>query len=192
MKRDQTIWVHLAHLLAYPDEEKLPHLFDLQKKVGAEQQHHLAPLVALVKNSRLADVEELFTRSFDLNPSCCLEIGWHLYGEDYERGRFLVRMRESLREHGIQESIELPDHLSHALQLLACLPEDEATPFSRRYLQPALAKITEHVAENNPYRGLLLLLQSELETRFGAAIEDPDRRNGRVIDSKLNVLNCSC
>ncbi len=191
MAHESSIWVHLAHLLSYPERAKLAHLFQLQTKVRPEQRCHLAPLVAFVKESRLADVEELFTRSFDLNPTCCLEIGWHLYGEDYERGRFLVHMRQSLREHGIPETVELPDHLSHVLQLLDRLPDEEAAPFSRRYIQPALTKIREHLAETNPYRGLLALLAEELETHFGAAEAQAALRPQRVIDTKLKVLNGS-
>ncbi len=47
--------------------------------------------------AREPSCEELYTRTFDLNPVCALEIGWHLFGEDYERGAFLVRMRDQLR-----------------------------------------------------------------------------------------------
>ena len=50
------------------------------------------------------ELQELFTRTFDLNPACTLEIGWQLYGEDYRRGEFLVQMRQGLREKGLPES----------------------------------------------------------------------------------------
>ena len=51
-----------------------------------------------------ARLEELFTQTFDLSPVCCLEVGWHLFGENYERGEFLVRVRQELRSQGIPES----------------------------------------------------------------------------------------
>src|SRR6266568_3182701 len=56
--------------------------------------------------------QELYVQTFEFNPACTLELGWHLFGENYERGEFLVRMREQLRRHGIAESNELPDHLT--------------------------------------------------------------------------------
>jgi len=39
--------------------------------------------------------------TFDINPACALEVGWHLFGEDYMRGQFLVRMREELSKYEI-------------------------------------------------------------------------------------------
>ena len=72
------------------------------------------------------ELEEAYTRTFDVNPACALEIGWHLFGEDYMRGQFLVRMRGELAKYGIPESSELPDHLTHVLAVIAAMPDDEA------------------------------------------------------------------
>ena len=44
------------------------------------------------------DVEELYSATFDSNDACALELGWHLYGEAYQRGVFLVEMRQRLRQ----------------------------------------------------------------------------------------------
>ena len=71
--------------------------------------HHTAEPSAL---------EEAFTGTFDVNPACALEVGWHLFGEEYARGMFLVRMREELRKYGLAESSELPDHVSHVLAIV--------------------------------------------------------------------------
>ena len=112
------------------------------------------------------DLRELFTHTFDLNPMCTLEIGWQLYGEDYQRGEFLVKMREQLREYDLPESGELPDHLTHALVLLAHLEPDEAAEFAGSYLLPALDKMRTSWRENrNAFAELLesafLQLRSE-------------------------------
>jgi nitrate reductase delta subunit len=64
-------------------------------------------------------MQEAFTQTFDLNPVCALEVGWQLFGEEYERGAFMVHMRQLLRDHAVPEGGELPDHLS---SLLAVLP----------------------------------------------------------------------
>ena len=60
-------------------------------------------------------LEELYTRTFDLNPVCTPEVGWHIYGEQYRRGRFLVQARELLKIVGVDERGELPDHLMSLL-----------------------------------------------------------------------------
>ncbi len=40
------------------------------------------------------EIEEMFTRTFEINPVCALEVGWHVYGEEYARGALMVRLRE--------------------------------------------------------------------------------------------------
>ncbi len=111
----------------------------------------------------LTDMEELFTRTFDINPACNLELGWILYGQQYERGAFLVRMRELLREHGVEERGELPDHLTYVMRALAKMPEDEAKTFCAKEVLPALEKMREGFSElENPYASVLEAVQSAL------------------------------
>lgn len=129
-------------------------------------------------------VQELFTRTFDLNPLCSLEIGWQLYGEDYGRGEFLVKMRQHLRECEIPESVELPDHLSHALTLLAKLPKEEATEFASVYLLAAVDKMRNTWKENrNGYANLLEATFALLSTQFPY---DPSRTPAPI--PELRVL----
>lgn len=98
------------------------------------------------------ELEELYTRTFDLNPVCSLDLGWHLYAENYDRGAFLVRMRELLRRHGIPETNELPDHLPSVLKLLARMPKDEGGVLVREFVLPAVKKMTEGFAKSdNPF-----------------------------------------
>jgi nitrate reductase molybdenum cofactor assembly chaperone NarJ/NarW len=113
------------------------------------------------------EVQELFTRTFDLNPMCTLEIGWQLYGEDYQRGEFLVNMREHLREYRVAESGELPDHLSHALALLGKLETAEAQEFAGGYVLPALDKMRMAWKENrNAFAALLEFAFALLKSDF--------------------------
>lgn len=102
------------------------------------------------------ELEELFTRTFELNPMCAPEVGWHLFGENYSRGEFLVQMRKGLRQHGLPETTELPDHLGHVLSVLGRSAPGESGPFVERYILPALDKmLTELSGKENPYEGLL-------------------------------------
>lgn len=121
----------------------------------------------------LEELEEAFTRTFDLNPVCALEVGWHLYGEAYERGAFLVKSRELLRRHGIEESGELPDHLSLLLPLLVRMPEEEAGTFARGAVTKAVGKMLEGFKEaDNPYRRVIGALREALVERYGPPEED--------------------
>jgi len=117
---------------------------------------HLSAFADALGTLTTEEIEELFTRTFDLNPLCALEIGWHLFGENYSRGEFLVQMRHELRRHELSESTELPDHLSHVLPVLGRLASAEAGQFSARYVVPALDKMLAGLSgQGNPYESLL-------------------------------------
>lgn len=116
----------------------------------------LRPLRERVEDMTPAEVEEMYTRTFDINPVCTLEVGWHVYGEDYARGAFLVKMRQMLREHDLPESSELPDHLTHVVVLLGRLQGEEADHLVARYVLPALQKMLDGMKEGEqPYKALL-------------------------------------
>lgn len=105
------------------------------------------------------ELEELYTQTFDINPVSSLEIGWHLFGETYERGTFLVKMRETLRELAVEESSELPDHITHILLAISRMEGEEQSEFSEMFLAPALNKIIDAFeGKSNPYENLLRII----------------------------------
>lgn len=119
-----------------------------------------------------AEAQELFVQTFEFNPACTLEIGWHLFGENYERGEFLVRMREQLRRYGIAESTELPDHLTYLLALISRVEASEAAELAGQFLLPALGKIREAL-KDNPYLAVIAAVEAKLEADFPDAPRRP-------------------
>lgn len=122
----------------------------------------------------IGELQEEFTRTFDLSPKTTLDIGWHLYGEDYARGTFLVKMRQLMRRFEIAESIELPDHLSHILQILACMDHQEATPFVTDTVLRALDKMIDQdtLETQSPYMNVIRTLRILLRAEFAAGEGD--------------------
>lgn len=128
-----------------------------------------------VSGETVQELQELYTRTFDLNPVCALEVGWHLYGENYERGRFLVRMRELLGGLGIEESTELPDHLTSVLPALGRLAAGDARDLAGRYVAPALRTMLDGLGgKENPYEEVLHAVREVLEARFGPFDATPE------------------
>ncbi|HEV2523238.1 MAG TPA: nitrate reductase molybdenum cofactor assembly chaperone [Candidatus Acidoferrales bacterium] len=165
----KSIYEQFAKLFEYPGEDYHANAEQCLAALRRERSEAAASLEEFCASTRdlsTDDLRELFTRTFDLNPMCTLEIGWQLYGEDYQRGEFLVKMREELREADLRESGELPDHLSHALVLLAHLEPEEAAEFAGGYVIPALDKMrTTWREDRNAFAALLesafLQLRSE-------------------------------
>lgn len=109
----------------------------------------LAEFGRYVGGASIEGLQEAFTQTFDLNPVCALEVGWQLFGEEYERGTFMVEMRRLLREHGVPERGELPDHLSSLLTLLPRLPAADARTLASDALVPAVAKMRHAIEESD-------------------------------------------
>lgn len=161
-----------AGLLTYPDQHTAQAAELLYIVLHGEIQDaacEIAQFGAFVEQHEGWQVEEAFTRTFDVNPECALEVGWHLFGEEYARGMFLVRMREELRKYGLPESVELPDHMAHVLAIVASMPDDEAAKFVIACLQPAVEKMNETlVKKDTPYRHVISGLAAVIKEKWGS------------------------
>lgn len=161
----------LGRLVAYPEDGYAADIDVLQSALQALDQdaaRELAPFAAQLRELPIGEQQELFTRTFDLNPVCALEVGWHLYGEDYARGKFLVEMRQRLRAHGIHEGGELPDHLALLLALAAELRGDEADALVTGALAPAIDKMLPALEKAaSPFLPLMRALRQVLAVSTG-------------------------
>ena len=163
----------LAYVLGYPDaslDERLGEALECLRRDAPDAAESLAVFQAAVTPLTAEQREELYTRTFDINPTCSLEIGWQLFGEEYHRGALLVRLRGELRRHGIEESTELPDHLTHVLSLLDRMTPDEAQAFAECCVIPAMDKMLAAFDESdNVYGHVLLAVGLYLKQRFVTA-----------------------
>jgi nitrate reductase delta subunit len=148
-------------LLRYP-------IHGLQRAVGDPEE-----VAAFFDEIAIVDphgLEELYTTTFDLNPVATLEIGWHLWGEQYERGRFLADLRGIQERIGITEATELPDHLTLLLPTIAVTDDEGLRDKCAKGLDKILIPLEEH---GNPYRHLLRAVRSVLSpqssVRLGGA-----------------------
>jgi nitrate reductase delta subunit len=171
MTRD--VFEALGALYGYPDEGYGESARAVQAALEADAPDAAAAMRRFsewVAASSLEEVQEQYIRSFDMNPSGCAEVGWHLFGENYERGELLVEMRSLLRELGIAETMELPDHLCHVLLVLARDRAGDAEPLARKFVAPALQKMMQGHAEEGPARALLEGTFAAVVASFGEPI----------------------
>lgn len=149
----------LAAVLTYPAggyRERVSGCAAILAEFSGGASAEMAAFAGEVGDLEREELEELYTRTFDLDPASCLDLGWHLYGEAYERGRFLVRIRGLLREYGVRENGELPDHVTHVLPLLGHMDPRQASELAREAVMPALATMCETLQKaDNPYYHVL-------------------------------------
>lgn len=167
----QGTWDAASELVLYPDadaEAKLRAACLELEAVKGPLARAAADFRRFVETTDATRREEMFTTVFDINPTCTLELGWHLYGEDYKRGSFLVDMRQVMAAVGVEESAELPDHLIHALRVLQRLPAPKDALFSTSFVQPGLDRmLSGYSDESSPWRPVLAALLSALEACYG-------------------------
>jgi nitrate reductase delta subunit len=173
MPADPSVYDLAAGLLCYPDAEypaKLAACRAALEPVDGEAADHLGTFARMTADLTTEAFQELFTRTLDLNPACTLDLGWHLYGEAYERGAFLVEIREALEGAGITESAELPDHLSHIVMLLGRLDQEAATTLAVRVI-PAIDTLIGNIdGKDDPIEHLLKAIHSLVMKRHALEV----------------------
>ncbi len=163
----------IGRLLSYPTDtylEAAELLYVILRPELPEAAECIAAFARQVEPLDVHALEESYARTFDINPACALEVGWHLFGEEYTRGLFLVRLRGEMREYGVEESSELPDHIVHVLALIAAMPDDEAQRLVQACVLPAVDKMQQALdSADNAYRNVVGCLALVLQHEFGRA-----------------------
>lgn len=187
MRPDLSVHDALARLLAYPVDGLEHELTGLVQTVATgcpQAGAALAPFEAHARSVPPVELEELFTRTFDHTEERALEMGWHAFGENYSRGAFLVRMRELMRENGVEESGELPDHLSGVMAVLGRCDETVAAELAGGVVLPAATKVRDAlVTAENPYLAVLeaaLLVLAMHESSGAPAAADASGGTGHA------------
>ena len=186
---------HLAKLLGYPMDGHVETVREAVIALGewrTSLAQSLAPFREHVESNALEELEEAYTRVFDINPDCALEIGWHLYGENYTRGAFLVEMRGRMRSLGIAETAELPDHLTHVLTVIGRLSEEDGRDLARDHLLPALKKMRASLSETKPHACVLGAIEYVVRELFSITEELATGKEASPYFRELPVLPPGC
>ena len=118
----------LACLFEYPEDgydKRVNQAVQLLEKARPEAGEDLRRFRELQAVESLRAMQELFTRSFDVQAITTLDIGYVLFGDDYKRGELLSNLNREHREAGNDCGSELADHLPNVLRLLARLEDQE-------------------------------------------------------------------
>ncbi len=135
----------IADLFDYPQKgyfEKITKVHDFLEKTNPKAASHIKFFLNLIPKDHLDEIQELFTRSFDVQSITTLDVGYVLFGDDYKRGELLANLTREHRDAGIDTGIELADHLPNMLRLIAKMQDQELMrELVREIIFPALKKM---------------------------------------------------
>lgn len=138
----------------------------------------LLEFAEFARSTDLGQQEEVYTATFDINPACTIFAGYMLFGESFDRGKFLVRLQQRYRERGFEWGRELADYVPVILRFLATLsPEEElAQNLIDKCLSPVLGQMAgsfeAEAAHPNPYSSVLRALLDVLAPLVKAPLDE--------------------
>lgn len=165
-----SLYLQFARLFDYPDanlSHRIEECAAELKTVCPEAARLLETFQHSERKLGITALQEAYTATFDLQPECTLNLGYHLFGEDQRRGLFLAKLKEFYETAAIDTASELPDHLCHLLRYVAARPAcEESRAIIGDCLLPAIAKIAQGMKhQTDPYQpvldALLLCLENE-------------------------------
>ena len=144
---------HLSSLLEYPSPAltaRVSSCLDWLESVNSQAAAWLRKFQTHVEQTALTQLEEIYSATFDLQPKCVPYAGYHLFGENYQRGAFMVKLQEQYRCYGFSWGNELPDHIAVILRFMSVLPDPEAARVMREdCLIPVFQKIMAGFAKED-------------------------------------------
>ena len=148
----------LASLFEYPDADYPDRVRDIKDILSgryADATAELDRFIELLPANDLQKMQELFTRSFDVQAVTTLDVGYVLFGDDYKRGILLANLNREHRHAGIDTGTELADYIPNLLRLMAVIEDEEVLrDLAYAILAPALLEMigefsTERIQKRN-------------------------------------------
>ena len=180
---------HVAASLAYPGPSSARRALEAATetdRVDPDMAAAFGRLSDWLSNAPPGGAEERYSGLFDLSPVCTLHVGYHLFGEAYQRGALLAGLAAEMRKAAVPQEGDLPDCLPAVLRLLAALPpgEDRETLVDALLL-PALVRMTDALKDvDSPWAEILRALPALLAPLGGGAALPPPER---VTDADLEA-----
>lgn len=137
-------YVILSKLFDYPEADYHDNVVSAINAVSKEYPEAAAELEKFLKllPVQTREMEELYSRSFDVQAVTTLDVGYVLFGDDYQRGEILVRLNKEHGKVGNSCGQELADHLPILLKLVPKMEDTEVrTELVTMLIAPAVEKM---------------------------------------------------
>ncbi len=153
VKTRQRLFHLFADLLEYPQSDLTESVRECEALISPGNPEAAALLYgfrSFEEDAPLGDVQELYTRTFDLDATYHPYVGHHLFGESYKRSAFMVGLKERYKAYDFVVEGELPDHLAVMLRYLSlCEDDEQVMEIVRDAMVPALERMVKKGAKAN-------------------------------------------
>jgi nitrate reductase assembly molybdenum cofactor insertion protein NarJ len=182
---------YMADLFRYPTVDsfrQVQQVSEILRKRDVLLHAKFLPFVEFYSEKTITELEEYYIRTFDVQATCHLDIGYIIFGDDAKRGRFLYHVKEEQEKIANDCGTDLADFLPNILTLLSKTTDEILVEeLSVSILLPALRQIEKKLDnDNNRYKIPVQILISLLEDDFSNS-EFEAAKIGT--DDKPNFLN---
>lgn len=188
--RERTTLAAFANLLEYPVLIPGAAAAEVAGALAGQQAPAADALTRFAEAAEGLDLrrlQEVYTSTFDLQPTCCLYVGYHLFGDSYKCSAMLAKLSEEYSHHGFSAGAELPDHLVPMLRFIASTGDGELSrDLTQECLIPALGAMVRAFGDSpNPYGHAVRALLAFLDPTGKVGVGD---LAGSPVGSRLPVL----
>lgn len=145
VKHNSRRYHFLSTLLEYPQEGFDNRVNEIQLYLEGSHPHQaslLEDFTLYVSSVSLDEIQQLHTRTFDVQAVTTLDLGYLLFGDDYKRAQLLVNLSREHSAAGNSCGLELADHLPSVLRLLSLMDDGELKEHMvHKLLRPGLRKM---------------------------------------------------
>lgn len=176
----------LADLFRYPGENFLEQLDACErtlKESYPEAAAEIQPFLTYMRAANEDQREELYTKTFDVQPICYLDLGYVIFGEDYKRGAFLLHMQGEQQAISNDCGSDLPDNLSNMLVLFS-MSDDQSLleDLAVNIMIPGLVKMIGEFASAR------IELKQKVLRKLHSALIAEELNNGNVYRNAISAL----
>ncbi len=157
--KDASVFESFADLLAYPRgdvAEGARQCLSLLEP-GDPAARPLKRFAAWAERARPAEIEEVYSATFDLSPVCPPYVGHYICPDPARRNLFLGALAAVYGGEGFEPREELADHVAEVLRFLSVARDAEVRlELLRDGLLPALGRMQASFEDaGSPYRALI-------------------------------------
>lgn len=176
----------MASLLDFPEKEFKENVGEVQSFLDSRYPdvgEVFRPFNEFVKNTLLDDIQELHTRSFEVQAITTLDLGYLLFGDDYKRAELLVNLNREHNTIGNNCGHELADHLPNVIRLIALLEDDELRlELLKKLIVPGLRKM---IGDFDPEK---LKKKNEVYIKHHKTLIELSTNSGTIYQKPLEAL----